>query len=85
MQQLKQMNLSGFASALQRQFELPAHYLELSFDERLSVLLVHELTTPSQREIQRLEKQARFRLAPQPEQIDFRVARGIDKCVVDKS
>ena len=70
-QQLKQLNLSGVEQALQRQLEQPGHYAELSFTERLSLLFEHELTCRYQRKIERLKKQAKFRLHALPEQIDY--------------
>lgn len=47
---------------MQHQHEQPALYLEQSFEERLSLLLDHELNQRQQRRIARLTQQAKFRL-----------------------
>ncbi len=78
-QQLQQLHLSGMYQALQQQQEQPGHYHDLSFEERLSLLLSVELTQREQRKIERLIKAAKFRLKAHPEQIDYQVDRGFNK------
>jgi DNA replication protein DnaC len=78
-QQLQQLRLSGALQALQRQNEQPGHYQELTFDERLSLLLSHELTVREQRKVARLIKQAKFRLQAHPEQVNYQIERGLPK------
>ena len=51
----------------------------MSFAERLSLLLEEELSCREQRKVERLIKQARFRLNAHPEQLDYRAERGLDK------
>ncbi len=78
-EQLKQLRLSGLHAELTRQQEQPNHYQDLSFEERLSLLISHELTQREQRRIERLVKQAKFRLQAQCSQIDYRSDRQLHK------
>lgn len=78
-EQLKQLRLSRFSQVLEQQEIQPQRYQEMSFAERLSLLLEEELNSREQRKVERLIKQARFRLQAHPEQIDYRVDRGFDK------
>lgn len=77
--QLTQLKLSGIKSALARQNDIPSTYQEMSFEERLSLLLDEELTQRENRKVARLLKQARFRLAAELEEWDYRAERGIEK------
>jgi DNA replication protein DnaC len=78
-QQLIQLKLNGVKAALQQQREQPALYLEQSFEERLSLLLDHELLGREQRRTERLTRQARFRLKATLEDIDYRASRQLSK------
>ena len=68
--QLTQLKLSGVKSALEHQNELPSTYQEMSFEERLSLLLDEELTQRENKRIARLLKQARFRLHAELEELE---------------
>ncbi len=81
-QQLRELKLSGIRDALERQHQQPGHYQELGFEERLSLLLEQELTDRSQRRIERLIKQARFRLQANLEQLDYRSDRGLHRAQI---
>lgn len=78
-EQLSRLHLGGMKRALSQQQAQGMLYQEMSFEERLQLLLSHELMQREQRKINRLEKQARFRLAGQVEQLDYRANRGFDK------
>ncbi|HFQ5013727.1 TPA: IS21-like element helper ATPase IstB [Vibrio vulnificus] len=80
--QLTQLKLSGMKSALERQNELPSTYQEMSFEERLSLLLDEELTQRENKRIARLLKQAHFRLHAELEELDYRSGRGLEKSVI---
>ena len=69
-EQLSLLHLSGVKQALAKQQEQTMLYQDMSFEERLQLLLSHELVQREQRKISRLEKQAAFRLGAQVEQID---------------
>ena len=77
--QLTTLGLSGIKDALVLQPEQPAHYRELSFEERLSLLLDNELNARSQRKIVRLTRQAKFRIQAGIEQLDYRAKRNLNK------
>jgi len=77
--QLTTLGLSGIKDALALQTEQPAHYRELGFEERLSLLLDHELNARSQRKITRLTRQAKFRVHARIEQLDYRAKRNLKK------
>jgi DNA replication protein DnaC len=81
-EQLNNLRLSHVFSALEAQNAQPQHYQDLSFQERLTLLLDEEITQREQRKIGRLVKQAKFRLQAIPEQIDYRAGRGIEKAKV---
>ncbi|MEJ6080875.1 IS21-like element helper ATPase IstB [Vibrio sp. 1-Bac 57] len=81
-EQLSNLRLSHVFNALEVQNAQPQHYQELSFQERLTLLLDEEITQREQRKIDRLVKQAKFRLRADPEQIDYRAGRGIEKAKV---
>ena len=80
--QLTQLKLSGVKSALEHQNELPSTYQEMSFEERLSLLLDEELTQRENKRIARLLKQAHFRLHAELEELDYRSGRGLEKSVI---
>ncbi|MCU8466056.1 ATP-binding protein, partial [Vibrio vulnificus] len=60
----------------------PSTYQEMSFEERLSLLLDEELTQRENKRIARLLKQAHFRLHAELEELDYRSGRGLEKTVI---
>jgi len=78
-QQLHNLRLTGMADALNAQLDQPNTYEELSFMERLGLLVNSESTARDNRKIARLLKQARLRLNAQPADIDYRARRGLHK------
>ena len=78
-EQLKQLRLGRVIQVLEQQDIQPHLYQDMSFTERLSLLLEEEIVCREQRKVERLVKQARFRLQAHPEQIDYRVERGLEK------
>ncbi len=81
-EQLSSLRLTHLFSALEQQNAQPQHYQDLSFNERLSLLLEEEISQREQRKIDRLVKQAKFRLQAHPEQIDYRSGRGLEKAKI---
>jgi len=77
--QLHQLKLVGMAHALQRQLEQPAS-TELSFEQRLALLVQQECDSRHQRRCARLLQQARLKY-PQAaiEDFDARPNRGIER------
>lgn len=81
-QQLNQLKLAGVRQALEQQLTQASTYAELSFTERLQLLLEHELTQREQRRIDRLIKQARFRQRAELADIDYKPKRNMDKAQI---
>jgi len=78
---LKALRLDAMTAALAEQNE-QATYTGLGFDERLGLLVDHELTVRSDRRLQRHLKTARLRVPATVEDIDFRHPRGLDKAQI---
>jgi len=77
--QLATLKLSGVRSALQKQLEQASLYLEQSFEERLSLLLDHEINGRVQRRIERLTNQAKFRLKANLNEMNYGAKRQLSK------
>ena len=60
--QLQELRLQGMAQALQRQLEQPAS-TELGFEQRLALLVQHEIDSRHDRRSARLLKQASLKYA----------------------
>lgn len=78
-EQLKSLRLSHAASALEQQQEQLSTYAELSFEERLSLLLESEVLGRNQAKIQRLKGQAKLRVDALPSQIIYKEGRGLKR------
>ena len=75
---LIQLRMPAFRDGLQEQLNNP-HYAELTFEDRLALLVDLECSNRHQRQIQRRIKQAGF---PQPasiEDLDLSASRGLDR------
>lgn len=81
LERLHELRLRGMAAALEEQLTGSAAQ-ELPFEDRLALLVERELTSRDDRRLQRLLRQARFRLPAAPEDIDFRAPRGLDRSVL---
>ena len=80
--QLNSLRLTGMAEALSHQEDQPNTYEELSFLERVALLVNSEITSRDNKKIARLLKQAKLRLNAQPADIDYQVKRGLNKSTV---
>jgi DNA replication protein DnaC len=78
---LHELRLQGMAAALEEQEGLP-DIEELSFHDRLVLLLEHERTHRADRRFQRLLGRAHLRLEATVEDLDFRAARGLDRSLI---
>jgi DNA replication protein DnaC len=78
---LKTLKLTGMVQALSEQLEMP-DIADLSFEERLGLLVDRELTERRQRRFQTRLRQAKLRLSAQVEDIDYRHPRGLDQSVM---
>jgi DNA replication protein DnaC len=77
--QLVTLKLSGIRAALSQQSEQPNLYVEQSFEERLCLLLDHEITQRDQRKIDRLTRQAKFRVNGTLAQLNYGASRQLNK------
>jgi DNA replication protein DnaC len=81
LEKLRRMRLGAMADALEAQQRAPEVH-ELSFEERLGLLVDQEWTARRDRRPARLLKEARLRLPAAPEDIDYRTPRGLDKSLL---
>jgi DNA replication protein DnaC len=79
LQQLRSLRVPGMVEALEQQLEQPATHSDLSFEQRLNLMIDRELTYRSNNKIQRLLKTASLKLQAYPEDIDYQHPRGLDK------
>ena len=77
--QMRQLRIPAMASALEQQWQTPNIYDELSFEERLTLLVEQEHLSRDNNRIKRLRKQANLRLQAKPEDIRYPAARGLRK------
>ena len=78
---LHELRLPGMSVALQEQQGIP-DLDELTFEDRLTLLLEREKTDRSNRRFQRLLGQARLHLDATIEDLDFRKSRGMDRSLL---
>lgn len=82
LKQLRVLNLSGMAQALERQWSQPQTYDDLSFDERIGIMVNEEITHRANKRLQRLLKAAHFKMVARFEDIDYAHPRGLKKAQV---
>ncbi|MGH8528062.1 MAG: IS21-like element helper ATPase IstB [Gammaproteobacteria bacterium] len=80
-ERLHELRLVGMAAALEEQLRLPAAQ-ELSFEDRLTLLVERELTVRQDRRLTRLLQLAKLHLSAAVEDLDFRKPRGLDRSLV---
>jgi len=80
--QLRQLKLGAMAEALQSQLQQAGTYAELSFIERLHLLIEHEHLHREQRKQERLIRQARFKLRATLQDIDYQHPRNITRAQI---
>ena len=80
-EKLHTLRLAGMAEALQQQHQL-ASIEDLSFDERLGMLVDHEVLHRENRRLTRLLKAAKLRVNACVEDIDYRHRRGLKRAEI---
>lgn len=78
---LTQLRLSALRAALEEQLAHP-QYAELSFEDRLGLLVDQECTHRDQKRLQRRLKAAQLPLPATLEDLDLSPARGLDRRLV---
>ena len=76
---MRELRLSAMATAFEQQQQQVSTYESLSFTERLSLLLEHEVLMRENRKQERLVRQARFKLNATVQEIDYSHPRNIQK------
>ncbi len=81
-QQLTDLRLPGMRDALKQQMEFPNNF-DLPFDERMSLIVSNEVITRTSNRINKLVKNAKFKVNAQPQDIIYdQNERKIDKSKV---
>lgn len=78
LQQLRSLRLQGMAQALEHQLSNP-EFSQLSFEERISLLVDRETLDRNQRRVTDLLRKARLRQSACIEDIDYQQPRGLEK------
>jgi DNA replication protein DnaC len=78
---LQQLNYTGMKTALPEQIQR-TDLNDLSFEDRLMLLLDRELTYRNSRRLQLKLRQAKLKQNASMEQIDFKNSRGLDKALI---
>jgi DNA replication protein DnaC len=81
LERLHELRLTGMAHALEEQMRMP-DLRDLTFEDRLALLLEREHTFRDDRRLTRLLQMAKLHLPASAEDIDFRSPRGLDKSLV---
>nr|UKU10116.1 IS21 family IstB ATP-binding protein [Enterobacter asburiae] len=79
LEQIRALRLAHMSNALELQWSQPMTYTSLSFEERLGLLLEHELLQHEVSKVNRLRRQSKLRLDAQPSQLDYRPKRGLNR------
>jgi len=80
-EKLYAMKFNGMAEALQEQIKQP-DIAKLPFDERFALLIDRQWSWKENRRLDRLLRNAKFKINACIEDIDYKRARGIDKSVI---
>jgi DNA replication protein DnaC len=81
LEKLQALRLTGMLCALKEQMQMP-DIGDLSFEERLGLLVDREMTERSDRRLKTRLRQAKFRLSAALEDIDYRHPRELDKSLM---
>ena len=79
LQSLRQLKLTGMADGLEQQLDQPSTHSELSFEERLALMVDREQTHRDNNKVTRLLKAAKLKLQANPQDIDYSHPRGVNK------
>ena len=82
-EQLQHLKLSGMLAAFEQQLSMSDRD-QLSFDERLGLMLAHEMTVRADRRLQYRLQKAKLRQPACIEDIDYRHPRGLDNVLMQQ-
>lgn len=77
--QLRTLKLTGMADAFEQQLEQPGTHDDLSFAQRLSLMIDRESTSRTNSRVARLLKAAQLKLQAHPEDVNYRHPRNLHK------
>ncbi len=80
---LQSLRLTGMRQALEEQMHMP-EIEELGFEERLGLVVDREYTERESRRLKTRLSKAKLRHNASPEDIDYRIPRGLDKSLMTK-
>jgi DNA replication protein DnaC len=83
LEKLQALKLTGMLKAFSEQMTMP-EVADLSFEERLGLLVDREMTERHERRLKTRLRQAKLRLSAALEDIDYRHPRGLDKALMLK-
>ena len=75
------MKLIGMAEGFREQLDQPS-FRDLSFEERLGMLVEHQWMWKENKRLKRLLKEAKLKLQASIKDIDYRTPRGMEKSVI---
>ena len=75
------MKLIGMSEGFKEQLEQPS-FRDLSFEERLGILVERQWSWKENKRLNRLLKDAKLKLQACVEDIDYRTARGLEKSLI---
>jgi len=78
LEQMGQLKMTGMQEAFREQQSKPRH-ADLSFEERLSLLLDREILRKDNNRVQTLQRRAKLRQSAAIEDICYKNKRGLDK------
>lgn len=78
MEQLRQLRLTGMLSGLEHQLNQPV-YADLPFEQRFGQLVDAETSERGSQRLRRLLRNAKLKVQAEPEAIDYRPGRGLDR------
>jgi len=80
--QLRTLKLSGMADALELQWSQPQTYDDISFDERIALMVNQEMTSRDSKRLKRLLNAAHFKMLVTLVDVDYTHPRGLMKTQV---
>lgn len=81
MDRLRDLRLTGMLDGLEQQLSLTT-YTSMSFEERFGHLVDAEASHRDTQRLTRLLKNAKLKVHAEPEEIDYRPSRGLDRAVI---
>ena len=82
LEQLKALKTHGMRKAFEEQLEQPNTYLDLSMEQRFSLIVDREVIDRHNKKVTRLVSQAKFKIQAVPQEIDYLHPRSLSKDLI---